>query len=191
MEKRPSALEFSSRTPRRERAGIDTERRGTGLSLRCFDFCLLTSRRGLDPLTRLVAADENAATIHPLPQGGEGGGHRRQAANCKNPSPLLRWGGAWSLYIFDDRNDATKAQVDRKSLSPRPLGGEGGATPAFSSAGERRVRGSGHWRLAEGRWKNARQRWSFPAKRPVAKGLGSTSSGVARVFHFGVLTFAF
>jgi hypothetical protein len=31
-----------------------------------------------NPLTRLVAADDNAAPIHPLPQGGEG---------CRVPTP--------------------------------------------------------------------------------------------------------
>jgi len=31
---------------------------------------------------------------------------------------------------------------------PRPLGGEGGSQPAFSSVGARRVRGSELWRLA-------------------------------------------
>ena len=31
---------------------------------------------GLDPLTRLASADENASSSHPLPQGGEGRGSR-------------------------------------------------------------------------------------------------------------------
>jgi len=49
---------------------------------------------------------------------------------------------AWSLYICDEMNDERRETVEFESLSRRPLGGEGGPQPAFSSAGAGRVRGS-------------------------------------------------
>ena len=48
----------------------------------------------------------------------------------------------WSLYICDEVNDERRRTVGCESLSPRPLGGEGGPPPALSPAGAGRVRGS-------------------------------------------------
>ena len=60
-------------------------------------------------------------------------------------SPLaLRKGCAfpWSFYICDEVNDEGMRTSEGTSLSPRPLGGEGGPQPALSPAGAGRVRGS-------------------------------------------------
>ena len=64
------------------------------------DYCGTELRSSLDPLTRLGAADESAAPIHPLPQRGEGPGALQRAAKCRNspegksPSAQRRGGAA-------------------------------------------------------------------------------------------------
>jgi hypothetical protein len=66
---------------------------------------------------------------------------------------------ARNFCFFDGPGDETGTRTGSNTLRPRPFGGEGGGTPALSSAGERRVRGSRHWRLqiADCRLKNRRQ----------------------------------
>jgi len=66
----------------------------------------------------------------------------------KAPKPTMLFpprppkGEGWSFYNFDDLNFGMITKVERKTLRPRPFGGESGPQPALSPAGAGRVRGS-------------------------------------------------